>query len=94
MKNIPRQNVNISSGNIVIRLPRKQLSELDHNLNAGFHILNAGEFEMAMAVLAAGSQVGTGQTHKGQASAIGAAANGNDFGFDIKISVYRAHIVD
>lgn len=51
----PRQNVNISSGNIVIRLPRKQLSELDHNLNAGFHILNAGEFEMAMAILAAGS---------------------------------------
>ena len=48
-----------------------------HALDGQIHLLHAAVFQLAVEVAAAGAQIGAGQTHKGQAGAVGAAADGH-----------------
>ena len=71
----------------------KFLCQFNNDFHQQFHAFHYGVFEMAMAVKAAGAKVGAGQTHEGEASAIGTAAAGNDVAFDAQFFVYFGNIV-
>ena len=72
-----------SSQSIYFLLFYNLLCQLNDYFDHLFHAFHYGIFKMSVAVVAAGTQVGAGQTHEGKAGAIGAAAAGNDVTFNV-----------